>query len=320
MGAGRRLFVAVDLDRHRRAGVCRAVEQVRPLAPRARWVAPEKLHLTLQFLGTVEEARIAALETALEEVAALGASLPLQLSGAGVFGRPESPSVLWMGATRGQQELGLLARWAGEWLRPLGFMPDERAYVPHLTLARAAGPRGEPALVPCAAALAAAALDPFPVTRLVLMETLPDGRYAQVHAAQLPAWRFASHTSEVELQLEGGTVAGVLSAAARAFGELMLGEAPAWDAPGESHEVEVKAADPVSLLVSFLDELVFLSDTAHGVPVRARIHEVSAVRVRARVVVMPTRTFKTAVKAATLHGACCEQRGGAWHGKVVLDV
>ena len=312
--------MAVDVDRHARAGVARALERVRPLAPAARWVDPEKLHLTLQFLGTVDDGQLPALRVALEDAAALGADFPLRLAGAGTFGRPASPSVLWLGAKDGAPELSLLARWLGERLSALGFPPDERPYVPHLTIARAAGRHGEPALQGCASALSSLGLDVFRVEQLQLVETLADGRYAQLLAARLPSWRFLPHTAEVQLELEDGTLAGVLAAAARGFCELVLGEPPAWDAPGQQHAVVAEGADPAALLVAFLDELVYLADTTRGVPARARIHEASAGRLRAEVTVLPASQIKTAVKAATLHGALCEQRAGAWRGKVVLDV
>ena len=318
--ATRRLFVAVELAPHARAEVSRALEGVRPLAPRARWVSPDKLHLTLQFLGAVEEDRLQSIQERLDRVATLGAVFPLELSGAGTFGRPASPSVLWLGATQGGTEVAALARWVGEQLGPLGFTPNDRAYVPHLTLARAAGHHGEPAFAACVAALSALRLEAYRVERLVLRETLPDGRYTVAHESRLPCWHFAAHTSEVQLELEAGSLAGVLAAAARGYGELVLGAAPPWAAEGEIRTVAVEAPDDVALLVRFLDELVFLSDTVPGIPVRARVTDVGGGRAQGEITLLRGEQFKTAVKAATLHGAACGRSGRAWTGRVVLDV
>ncbi len=318
--APRRLFVAVELPPGVRALVSHAVSRVRPLAPRARWVAPEKLHLTLQFLGAVESERVGPVLAALDEAAARGAGFTLQLAGAGTFGRPARPSVLWLGATEGQQALGLLARWAVERLAPLGLQPDARPYVPHLTLARAAGSHGEPGFAGCVEALSPLELPPFEVGEWSLMETLPDGRYARLRAVRLPSCRFSAHTSEVQLELEAGSLPGLVTAAARGFGELMLGEVPPWEAPGEARAVTVEAADDAALLVGFLNELVYLGETVPGIPFRAEVREVGGGRLRAVVSLLAAQRFKTAVKAATLHGARCAQRGGAWEGRVVLDV
>ncbi|MBM4380290.1 MAG: RNA 2',3'-cyclic phosphodiesterase [Deltaproteobacteria bacterium] len=174
--------------------------------------------MTLQFLGAVEEDRVPALQAALGEVSVRGAAFSLQLAGAGAFGRQMAPSVLWLGASQSHREPEFLARWLGERLRPLGFLPDERAYVPHLTLARAGGRAGEPGFPGCVEALGHARFDGFRVERLLRVETLPNGSYATVYAAPLPAWRFSAHTSEVQLELEGSSLAGLLAAGARGRG------------------------------------------------------------------------------------------------------
>ncbi len=134
--------MAVGVPQRVRDDVADAGEQLRTHAPDARWTDPAGWHLTLAFLGSVATAQVAAIETALAQVAASHAPFPLSLTGqAGMFGR----RVLWVGFDA-SPELSVLANDVRAALEPLGFPPDERPFHPHLTLARArkgnALPRG----------------------------------------------------------------------------------------------------------------------------------------------------------------------------------
>lgn len=187
-----RLFVALDPpDPVRRRLAALAVE-LRRAAGRAaddvRWVAPESIHLTLQFLGAVPEERVAAVEAALREVAAGGRALSLAVRGAGGFPNARRPRVVWAGVEGDVASLGALAQGLGARLAPLGFPPEERPFSAHLTLGRARAPRGAPGLAGALASAADAAGVPWRATELVLFEShlSPRGpRYEAVARAPL---------------------------------------------------------------------------------------------------------------------------------------
>jgi SHS2 domain-containing protein len=126
-------------------------------------------------------------------------------------------------------------------------------------------------------------------------------------------WR--SHTAEIELAIEADSQETVFVEAAAAFGELVGGTG------GEraEHGVTIEAADLDSLLVQWLEELIFLADTDSFVPetardVRIRGTAVSATLVGRRAPLEPL------VKAATYHGLRFAQEDGVWCARVVLDV
>ncbi len=118
-----------------------------PLASRLAWTRPGNWHLTLKFLGDVDEATVPGV------IKALG-TLPweafvMQGGGAGVFPpqrppkagqRPRPPRVLWVGLTRGARECAALARNVDAALEPLGFGREKRPFTAHLTLARVRRP------------------------------------------------------------------------------------------------------------------------------------------------------------------------------------
>ena len=106
-------------------------------APDAKitWVPAGRLHLTVRFIGEVDGGRAPAVCEALET--SLGvAPFDLTLAGAGAFPKGGSPRVLWVGVAHGQTELQAIEREITARLAPLGIPPEERAYSPHLTLAR----------------------------------------------------------------------------------------------------------------------------------------------------------------------------------------
>jgi 2'-5' RNA ligase len=133
-----RLFVALDLPDPVRADLAALVERLRAEAPPGlRWPAPERWHLTVAFLGDVDDARQAALLPRLARVAGRHPALPLQVAGGGRFdGR-----VLWAGLDGDTQALGRLAASVAAQARHAGVPMEDRPYRAHLTLARSDRPR-----------------------------------------------------------------------------------------------------------------------------------------------------------------------------------
>jgi RNA 2',3'-cyclic 3'-phosphodiesterase len=115
-----------------------AVEVPSSAEERARDRAPE--HLTLLFLGEISVERVGPIEAALAPVAAATAPFDLTVEGVGAFPSAERPRVVWVGVSRGREELTRLAARVREALRDEG-EPDRRdAFVPHLTLFRVRSP------------------------------------------------------------------------------------------------------------------------------------------------------------------------------------
>lgn len=112
------------------------MEQLRQVQSYKRWVHPEDLHLTLKYIGDVPTAFIPAIETELEKVAARSNPFPLRLHGAGTFGLPHSPRVLWAGLGGAVEKLKQLQADVEGQMATLGYPPENRSYSPHITLAR----------------------------------------------------------------------------------------------------------------------------------------------------------------------------------------
>jgi RNA 2',3'-cyclic 3'-phosphodiesterase len=156
-------FVAVDLDAAVRAEVAQLVAQHSASTP-AKWLPPEKLHVTLHYLGHPKAEALAALEPKLTAIARGQAPFALSLSGAGMFETRRAPAVLWLGVKGELARLASLQRAVAEAAGAV----EERAFVPHLTLARGKSPGP---LATVAEGLKGYASPPFVISGLTLYES-----------------------------------------------------------------------------------------------------------------------------------------------------
>jgi RNA 2',3'-cyclic 3'-phosphodiesterase len=130
-----RLFVAVDVpDEIKSAIEEHVVDPLRGPLPGAKWTRPEGRHLTLKFLGYVEDDRAGEISAALEGARTL--AFEAAFGELGGFPNLRRPRVLWVGIERGRDDLVALAAGVEAALSPLGFETEDRPYHPHLTLAR----------------------------------------------------------------------------------------------------------------------------------------------------------------------------------------
>lgn len=190
----RRLFIAVEPPPPVRQRLAQIQSEMKKVAGRSaedvRWVGPENLHVTLQFLGAVPEERVEAVKDAIAAVASRAAPLELEVRGAGAFPHGRKPRVLWAGLAGDVASLSALATAIGSALAPLGFPPEDRPFSPHVTLGRSRDPRGAPRLAAAIAATADSAGSSWRVSELELVEShlSPKGsRYETIARAPLGA-------------------------------------------------------------------------------------------------------------------------------------
>jgi 2'-5' RNA ligase len=136
-----RLFVAIEAPE---AWVHAAREVQRSLPDlvrrRARLTDPANLHITLKFIGEVEETELPIIRHTLAE-ALPPVAVDLSLGGLGTFGAPARTSVVWLAVGGDLEALSALARRADAAVAEALHLPlDDRAYHPHLTIARVRQP------------------------------------------------------------------------------------------------------------------------------------------------------------------------------------
>jgi RNA 2',3'-cyclic 3'-phosphodiesterase len=143
----RRLFVAAALDDSARIACAAAAERLRDAGWAGRWIAPRSYHLTVAFLGGVEDERVVAVRAAIEESATRLGPLTIPLDAIGAFPDRHRPRVAWVGPRDPVPAFGTLCGVVRSRLAALGFSFDADAD-PHVTLARADGRTALPRVAP----------------------------------------------------------------------------------------------------------------------------------------------------------------------------
>lgn len=136
-----RLFVAVEVSADVQRAVARVIDELKDrverTAPRARvsWVRPERVHVTVRFIGEADEALARGILAVLERPLSTSC-FDLTVEGVGSFPPGRPPRVLWAGLTTGMEHLRAVEQEVRSRLDSLAVATDDRGYHPHLTLAR----------------------------------------------------------------------------------------------------------------------------------------------------------------------------------------
>jgi 2'-5' RNA ligase len=177
-----RLFLAIDLGDDCRRQVAGVVDSIRASTGGVRWVRGEKLHVTLSFLGEVDESRIPEITEVATQVTRRHAPFSAAVRGAGVFPDWRRVRVVWFGL-HDAGSLGPLAQDMRAVRESLALPPD-RPFRAHLTIGRSTGPLSAEQKQALSRALAPFKESyPFDATRVVLMRSAlsPDGsEYAEI--------------------------------------------------------------------------------------------------------------------------------------------
>jgi RNA 2',3'-cyclic 3'-phosphodiesterase len=137
-----RLFIAIGLPESWKEILAEPQKHIGWLGRGVRWVEPRGMHLTLVFLGEVEDSQLPAIENCLETACRECAPFSMRLKGTGTFPNPKRPRVYWAGIDAPRTLLDLQARIEACTVA-LGFEKEEREFRPHLTLARIKEPIGK---------------------------------------------------------------------------------------------------------------------------------------------------------------------------------
>ena len=144
-----RCFIAIDLSEDIKAEIGRQQAAIRAALAQApsrgheiNWTQPEGIHLTLKFLGETDRA-----SQVVEALQGIGPfeKFSVEVKGFGFFPDARRPRVLWTGI-EAPPALADLATRVETAMEKLGFAPEQRAFTPHLTLARFKSPRSQPAI------------------------------------------------------------------------------------------------------------------------------------------------------------------------------
>jgi len=131
-----RAFIAAQIGDKLREALSGVIDELKKSDPYVKWVKPENLHVTLKFLGEVGPDKIDAIKSEMQKTAAQDKKFSLLVSGIGVIPNPRYPRVVYSNLVDDRQKLRNLSKRLDETMTRLGFEPEERDFLPHLTIGR----------------------------------------------------------------------------------------------------------------------------------------------------------------------------------------
>ena len=137
-----RTFIAIMLDGSLHHTLSEIVERFASSKAAVKWVAPENTHVTLKFLGNVEEERLPEVYAACERAAEGFEPIDLEMKAVGCFPSMNRPRVVWLGIEKGVELVEKLQQSVEGELERIGFAREERGFSAHLTIGRVKGQKG----------------------------------------------------------------------------------------------------------------------------------------------------------------------------------
>jgi 2'-5' RNA ligase len=163
-----RVFIAVDLPTELRKQLAELQGALQPSTDTARWVAPESIHITLKFIGEIQEKRLEDIDSAFTGLT--WKPFTVTVRGVGFFPGNRSPRVFWAGMEAPTMQN--LTEEIDSRMERLGFEKEKRAFRPHITLARARDTRIDSALVTAADKYLEHEFGSFTVDRIFLFKSI----------------------------------------------------------------------------------------------------------------------------------------------------
>ncbi len=126
-------FISIDLKPNQK--IKKIIEELDKSEANLKIVSPEKMHITLKFLGDTEEKLIPKIEEIIKNTVEEIEPFEIKIKKTGAFPNLNYMKVLWIGIEKGEQ-IGIIAKKIDEGLTKIGFKKEKRGFSPHITIAR----------------------------------------------------------------------------------------------------------------------------------------------------------------------------------------
>ncbi|MBL8191636.1 MAG: RNA 2',3'-cyclic phosphodiesterase [Acidobacteria bacterium] len=131
-----RTFIAIEIPAAIKTELTKLQAELRRTGADVGWTNPNNIHLTLRFLGEIEEVRLTELKRLCAEIATQFQPFTLRLKDTGCFPNFKQPRVLWVGLAGEISIAQELQQRLEAGLTALGFDPEDKPFKPHLTIGR----------------------------------------------------------------------------------------------------------------------------------------------------------------------------------------
>ncbi len=131
-----RTFLAVDIDKNARSLVSQAISRIDVSKAKVKWVADQNLHVTLRFLGEVDDSKLPGICQLVADAASEVAAFDFRVSEIVCVPKAGPVRMFWAGVTDPTGQMNLLYENISLLLEAEGYPPETRPFLPHITLGR----------------------------------------------------------------------------------------------------------------------------------------------------------------------------------------
>lgn len=131
-----RAFIAIELPGETKALLSGLAGELSKSGSDTSWVKPENIHLTLKFLGEIDDKNTGQITRIMEETAKTTGPFPAQLSSIGAFPGINFPRVIWVGVGKGSDKVAEIAKTLEREIEKVGIPSEDRPFSSHITIGR----------------------------------------------------------------------------------------------------------------------------------------------------------------------------------------
>jgi 2'-5' RNA ligase len=131
-----RTFIAIELPEEIKKALSKLQEQLKSAQADVKWVLAQNIHLTLKFLGEIDEEQLDKIVKILESISTEKSAFSIRLSSVGAFPKTNYPRVIWAGIDKGDSETKDMAKLLDEKIAEIGIPAEDRPFSSHITIGR----------------------------------------------------------------------------------------------------------------------------------------------------------------------------------------
>lgn len=131
-----RAFIAIGLSQETKERLALLQQKLKPYGDCVKWVEPKNIHLTLKFLGEIDEKKSEKISSIMDEVACVNTVFAARISSIGAFPKIDYPRVIWVGIDKGDKESVRIAEGLEEKIARVGIAKEKRKFSSHITIGR----------------------------------------------------------------------------------------------------------------------------------------------------------------------------------------
>jgi len=131
-----RTFIAIELPSEIKDSLSRLQEELKASNADVKWVEPNNIHLTLKFLGEIDDKKIEKITKIIDDTAREKNKFQMHISSLGTFPKIDFPRVIWVGVDTGDKETKGIADELEEKIAKIGIPKEDRPFSSHITIGR----------------------------------------------------------------------------------------------------------------------------------------------------------------------------------------